>query len=340
MVDPKINDIEWWPHRYDEKLDRVHYVQASRDDHRSATFLTDEYLPHAAKPSPIKMGEAVNGVKSEGEAPLHFIFHSAYCCSTLLARAYDVPGQSMGLKEPMLLNDIKGIQSRGAQPQQVLALLDGVLTLLSRPFETGEAVIVKPSNVVNFFAGHMLNMRPNAHALFLYAPLEEFLVSIARKGLWGRHWVRDLMLKQLKDGLVQLGIKGDEFLMLTDIQVAAVGWLTQHLLFQRLIQSIGSARVKTLNSKKLLSDPKQVMKVLNKHFNVAMTDDQLEALVTGPVFTKHSKTASDYSAEKRETERKRGADLHAEEVEKVVHWAQTIAQSANVSLEMPAPLVK
>ena len=33
----------------------------------------------------------------------HFIFHSAFCCSTLLARAFDIEGQSIGLKEPTIL---------------------------------------------------------------------------------------------------------------------------------------------------------------------------------------------------------------------------------------------
>ena len=54
-------------------------------------------------------------------------------------------------------------------------------------------------------------MRPDARALFLYAPLEAYLASIARKGMWGRLWVRDLFGKLLREGMLgALGIAPDD----------------------------------------------------------------------------------------------------------------------------------
>ena len=49
-------------------------------------------------------------------ATMHFIFHSAFCCSTVLARAFDIPGIAMGLKEPPIYNDIVGWRHRGGGP--------------------------------------------------------------------------------------------------------------------------------------------------------------------------------------------------------------------------------
>jgi len=331
-----VSDPDWWPHRYDPNRDAVHFIRAPRDDHRAAVFLTDENLPGATAPKPVNRQEAVAAVAHK--APMHFIFHSAFCCSTLLARAFDLPGISMGLKEPVILNDLVGWRMRGASPQQVLGVLGDALTLLSRPFSPGEAVIVKPSNLINAMAPKMLQMTPEAKALFLYAPLPDFLASIARKGMWGRLWVRDLMIKQLKDGMIHLGLQGEEYLALTDLQAAAVGWLAQHALFNTLVKQAGPARIKTLNSSRLTADPATAMAALVAHYGLAIDPAVLDELVSGPVFHRHSKSDVAFDATSREEERQTGAALHADELEKVMAWAEAVAKNAGLLMELPAPL--
>ncbi len=113
-------------------------------------------------------------------------------------------------------------------------MLGDACTLLARPFAAGEAVVVKPSNLVNGFASAMLTLRPEARALLLHAPLRIFLGSVARKGMWGRVWVRDLLVKQIADGTQWPGMGMSEFLALTDLQAAAIGWLAQHAIFARI----------------------------------------------------------------------------------------------------------
>src|SRR5947199_6308009 len=74
---------EWLAHRYDPEQDAIHFVRAERELRRSVPFLTDEHLPSAEEPLVVRREEslAVTGTPSA----IHFIFHSAYCCSTLLA---------------------------------------------------------------------------------------------------------------------------------------------------------------------------------------------------------------------------------------------------------------
>jgi hypothetical protein len=187
----------WLPHRYDPQHDAIHFRHTPRAAHGAATFLTDEYLGEA-KPTIIARTAAL--AQAGTSAPLRFILHSAFCCSTLLARAFDAPGLAMGLKEPVILNDLIGWQLRGGDRRQIANVLDGSLTLLARPFAPGEAVVIKPSNVCNAMAPLILQMRPDARALLLYAPMPVFLGSVARKGMDGRIWVRELLLKQLKQG--------------------------------------------------------------------------------------------------------------------------------------------
>ena len=326
-------DPLWFPHRYDPGHDSVHFRRIHRSVHRAATFLTDEYLP-AAEPMVIRRSDAM--AATPRQAPLHFIFHSAFCCSTLLARAFDAPGLAMGLKEPVLLNDLVGWQHRGGTAAQIAPVLDAGLTLLARPFAPGEAVVIKPSNLVNGLAPGMLSMRPQARALLLYAPLRTYLGSVAKKGMTGRLWVRDLLVKQLREGLHPFGYDGNDYLGQTDLQVAALGWLAQHILFARLVEAFGPERVRTLDSEALMADPARSMTALSGFFGVPL---DIATTIAGPAFTTHSKFGSDFDAAARDAEVRAAADIHTDEIEKVAVWAEAVAQSAGRSFDLGAPLL-
>lgn len=331
------HDASWLAHRYDPGHDAVHFRPTPRGDHRAATFLTDDYLPAGATPIVLRRAEVIAAAPEA--APLHFIFHSAFCCSTLLARAFDREGVSMGLKEPAILNDIVGWAHRGATPADAARVLDDALALLARPFAAGEAVIVKPSNVANALAPAMLAMRPGARALLLHAPLRDYLNSIARKGMDGRLWVRDLLVKLLKDRLIDLGFTGEDYLRHTDLQAAAVGWLAQHALFARLVATHGPGRVRTLSSEAVTARPRQVMSELARLFELPLDAAVVEAIVAGPAFTRHSKHDTSFGSDERRAEQRDAAAVHGDEIEKVAVWAEAVAVNAGVPLALGAPLL-
>lgn len=330
-------DPTWLAHRYDSVGDAIHFIQVAREGHRAATFLTDEYLPGAKAPKSIRRETALAGAGSV--APIHFIFHSAYCCSTLLARAFDVEGIAMGLKEPVILNDISGWRRRGGVPADLARGLDGAMTLLARPFAPDEAIVVKPSNVVNGLAASMLAMRPHAGAVLLYAPLRLYLASIAKKGMWGRLWVRDLYVKLTQDGLTDYGFTPEEVLSQTDLQIAAIGWLSQHRLFQVLVDRYGPDRVRTLDSEMLLARPADAIAALARLYRLPLDARAIARIVGGDAFTTHSKGTGSFSRAERVAEQQDAASVHAEEVDKVTLWAEAVAASARQPLLLGAPLL-
>jgi hypothetical protein len=335
--DPVVSDVArdplWFPYRYDPSHDAFQFRRLTREDHRGATFLTDEYLGPAGPPLAYRRADVMESAAPA--APLHFIFHSAFCCSTVLARAFDVEGVAMGLKEPLFFNDMFGWQMRGGAPEQLAAVMNDGLRLLARPFAQGETLVVKPSNIINGMAPLMLSMRSDAKALLLEAPLADFLNSIARKGMWGRLWARDLVLKQLRVGLHPFGFKPDDYFGQTDLQVAAMGWLAQHALFARLAAQL-PGRVKTLDSVALMAAPERSMAALAGLFGV---DLDVPAVVAGPAFTRHSKSGSEFGAAARVAEQEQAAPVHADEIGKVVVWAEAVAKAAGVPMQLPAGLI-
>jgi hypothetical protein len=329
-------DPFWFPYRFEEASDNIHFRYLTREDHRRVTFLTDEYLGAGDDIFVIKRGEAVGLASAAG--PVHFIFHSAFCCSTLLARAFDISGVSMGLKEPWILNDIAGWRLRGAPGPRVAEAMDHALALMARPMGAGEASIIKPSNLLNGLAPAMMQLRPDARALLLRAPLAVFLKSIVKKGIDGRLWVRDLLTKQVREGYIDLGLDEWDYLRLTDLQSAAVGWLAQQAGFERLAAS-HPKRVRTLDSETLLTRPRDALMAMSSLYGLPLAAEAIDAILTGPAFGTDSKTGKTFDLANRDAGYATAAAANADEIEKVLAWAEAVAANAGVAMEPPLPLL-
>jgi hypothetical protein len=336
-VGEAVRDATWLAHRYDPGHDAVHLLPVPRDMHRSATFITDDHLPSDLRPLVVRRVDAM--AADPPRAPLHFIFHSAYCCSTLLARAVDRTGWAMGMKEPVILNDIVGWRRRGGQGADMTSVLDDALALLSRPFSSGEAVIVKPSTVANGLAPAMLTLLPSACAILLYAPLPTFLASIAKKGIEGRLWIRKMLTGILDDKLINFGFTPRDHLGHTDLQVAAICWLAHQHLFGRLVERFGAARVRTLDSATLTENPRAAISAMAVLFGRPLIPEAIDEIIAGPAFRTHSKFGSAFDSDNRAAEHRDAAKLHADEIDKVIHWTHAVAASAGTSLTPSAALL-
>lgn len=329
-----IDDGRWLAHRYDETADAVQFRFVPREAQREMTFLTD----HEIGDAPLAVYGRAECLAEAGKRKLstpHMIFHSAYCCSTLLARAFDIPGVSFGLKEPQILNDVVGLQLRRGDPRQVAAALDIALFLLVRPLHPDEINVVKPSNLINPLIPLVTAMRPDFKALLLHAPLEVFLASVARKEIEGRAWVRELMWKLIQMGQAErFGFNSEDLYRQTDLQVAAVGWLAQQALFVEAAHRHAGCR--TLDSEALIARPVECLRALSELFELDFDPDEA---ASGPAFRTHSKDRSDYTPEQRDHERERGKAVHAREIDMVISWSAKLADHAGVPMHLPSALL-
>lgn len=336
-VEMIVREPAWLAHRYDPAHDAVHFLKVDRSARRQATFLIDKDLPPGQPSAVLHRAESV--AAAPHAAPTHFIFHSGYCCSTLLAGALDLPGIATALKEPMILNDLVGWRRRGDVRERWPLAVSAAVQLLARPFEAAEVVIAKPSNVVNGIAASLLTACPSAKALLLHAPLPVYLGSIARKGLWGALWVREHLIGALADGIVDLNFTRDDLLAHTDLQVAAVGWLAQHQVFHALARQFGPARIRTTDSETLMANRKAAIAGLAAFFGLPLGPHGVAQVIEGPSFGRHSKTATPFSAADRAREQNELPSDRRDEIEKVVIWAEAVAKSAGLAQTLPLPLL-
>ena len=320
-------DPDWLAHRYVESKDAVQFVRLPREEHARATFITDEYIPAGLDRVEFDRRQAV--AAAPVAAPLHFVLHSAFCCSTLVARVFDQPGVSTSLKEPPILNDVVGWRRRGASGRDVAEVMDGVLGLLARPFEASEVTVIKPSNIINGLIPLMMALRPDAKALLLYAPLELFLTSVAKKGIDGRLWVRELLIGFRKDGLIQrLGFDDEALFGQTDLQIAAAGWLAQQAIFADLVGKF-EARVLPLDSETLLDDPNREIGRAAQLFGLDGA-----ALDVAGAFGRNSKSGQAFGRTERLAEYAEAGAAHRDEIAKVNKWAEAVAAAAGIPLTL------
>ena len=329
-----VADPEWLAHRYDEGNDSFHYRHVPRARHAEVPFATDDCLGKEEKPVVIRREEAAELLGEQ--APIHFIFHSAFCASTMLVRALDVPGSAMGISEPVMLNDMTGWRKRGADIRLHAQVMNDVLGQLARPFGPDEAVVLKPSNVFSGLAMGALHLRPAARALLLYSPIEEFLLSVARKGMWCRLWARELLENLLHEGMVDLGFEPRDYLRQTDLQVAGVGWLAQHHLFHRMAKHYGAGRIATLDSETLTRDPTDSVARVATHFG--LRDNSAATYAGHPAIGRNSKSGTNFERGERQMDLARARETFGDEIEKVAEWVRVLGERNGISLELPFAL--
>ncbi|MDO9369575.1 MAG: hypothetical protein Q7T68_13485 [Sphingopyxis sp.] len=332
-----VRDAEWLAHRYDAGHDAFHFRRVSRDRRAAVPFLTDLHLGEEAAPVVLRRSDcraASHGAPAPQPA-LHFLFHSAYCASTMLAQALDQPGISTSLSEPMLLNDMVGWRRRGARPRDHGQVMDDALAMLGRSFVAGEAVVIKPSNIFNPLARGALMLRPDARAILLHAPLRAFLLSVARKGMWCRLWCRELLEGYLADGFVELGFEARDYFRQSDLQVAAVGWLAQQQAFRALLDW-DPDRIASLDSEALTGDPVAAVGAAMDHLGLAGDRD---ATANHPALARNSKSGAPFATGERQRDLDAAAAAYGEEIDQVVGWAEAVARQADIPLALPGALL-
>ncbi|WP_432768828.1 MAG: hypothetical protein HEQ22_15910 [Sphingopyxis sp.] len=329
-----VRDAEWLAHRYDPGHDAVHFRRVARERRATVPFLTDLHLGEEESPVIVRRADC-RGAREDPSPPLHFLFHSAYCASTMLAQLLDQPGVATSLSEPVLLNDMVGWRRRGAVPGDHARVMDDALALLGRGFAPGEAVVVKPSNIFNPLARGALTLRPEARAILLYAPLRAFLLSVGRKGMWCRLWCRELLEGYLADGFVGLGFEPRDYFRQSDLQVAAIGWLAQQQAFVALL-AWAPDRIATLDSETLTADPVAAARAAMVHLGLAADP---ETLAAHPALGRNSKSGANFTPGERQRDLAAAEAAYGEEIEQVVGWAEVVADQAGIVLTLPQQLL-
>jgi hypothetical protein len=323
-------DPDWLPHTFDESGAGLTSVYVPRTERAALTFLSDDHYQGRFAKAHHPAQAVREAVAQAPQVPIHFIWHTSFCCSTLLAKALEIPGRTIGLREPDVLINLANrfIRSEDAANRERLEL---VLRLLERPYAGEQAVIVKPTNFANRLIAPTLALRPGSRAILLYSDLKTLLLSLAKKNMRGRIWGRRLYAQCAAWTSLRTGFTAADTLQQTDLQVAGLAWLMQIDHFRRIARQFGPERVMTLDSAAFMAAVPETLGAASEFLRLGVEEAQLREIASGPVFTVHSKFAQqDYSVEARDAEHEALMAAHGEEIEMVEKWVNAVAAHCQI----------
>jgi hypothetical protein len=327
-------DPDWIPHTFDQPGDRLDFVRLAADDRDSLPFLAEEYVGRGFEHRILPWREVMAAAPAGDALPVHFIFHSGFCCSTLLASALAAGGGLSVLREPDILMNVaqRMLRDPGAANVQRMEV---ALRLLARPARRGDrAAVIKPTCFANNLTEKLLQSRPGSRAVLIHSDLGAFLRAVAKKGMWGRIWCRKLYLQLSGWTDLRLEFGDSERFILSDLQVAALCWILHARHFRQLAARHGKERLLLLHSDDLVADPAGALRLVSGLFELGWEESTISAVGAGEVFGTHSKSAERFGPEERAEEHERTLEAHREEIEMVSQWANKVAEAFATPLDL------
>jgi hypothetical protein len=276
------------------------------------------------------------GILDRNQTPVPetgWIFHVAHCGSTLLARALDVPGDLV-LREPVSLRQLAIEAVDGPRDEAWRSRLRLALRMMGRRYAPDAPVVVKANVPVNFIVDEMMAERPTAPAVFLYYPLETYLLAILRSDNH-RAWVMSVTTELARE----LDRREPCDTPPTGPALAAARlWLAQVRIYADALSRYPGAA--SLDAATLFARPTEVLAVAARHLGVEISADDLATTVASPLFSTYSKNpdmAFDNAARlAREAEQRA---LLAEELAAATRWVRARLEKQPLPERLDRPLV-
>lgn len=344
QINAVVADPAWLPYQLLDDCRTLKFVHLPRKTLNQLPFLDKRSQPWRWEPitanAPrvlVPVADVVEGVRRADVGPCDYIFHSAFCCSTLMARALHIEGIACVLGEPRSLREL-GDMNPGSnrRPHNQKIALDVILDLMRRPRIAGEKTIIKPGNNLNPLIDYIMERQPNSRALLMYAPLETFVLAVARRRRW--MFVRTLGAQYRKHLEFETEQTRD-LVYLTDLKMAAFLWLQHQAQFARLVRELPPGRVASLRSDIFLGRPTEALVAAARLFELSLGEEEAAAVTAGPIFHDHSKRPGesfDPAAQARGDAMVKLA--FGPEIAEAIEWGQAVAAEASIPLELPASL--
>jgi hypothetical protein len=253
------------------------------------------------------------------ELRVHFILNTAYCCSTLLSRYFELIPGCFVLKEPGSLGQLALVKDRSVPIWR--ESFDLLIRLLARTFHPGDLVVVKPADTCNRIGSELLECSPHATITFLMTPLRQFLLSVLKF-----EFRRQRMRRRLYAAAVDVAncgiLSSVAHNSLTDAETIAFLWLANWFIYQRLSSGPHSSRVLFANGERLSDAPEEVLAAVTSACGLHLEPERLRELVSHPIASSYSKfLAKPYDALSRRQELAELEASYGEEADAGMRWA-------------------
>ncbi|HZH43001.1 MAG TPA: hypothetical protein VEY50_02805 [Lysobacter sp.] len=312
-----VADPGWFLFDYRPEHDRFAFARVPLERLTRSAFL-DQRLALDEAPVALDAGSVLADLPTPLASPA-LLFHTAFCGSTLLARALDAPPDAVSLKEPLALHSLGRAALRTGWSEPLPARLRAALTLLARPWTPDGRVLLKPANQANGLLPHILAAAPDARAILLYSDLREFIVSCLKKGPEAETRVRWMAQALLPFTTLPARLGLDVRTPFNLVESCALAWYAQIELYADALANDRSDRLRSLDLDTMLAAPADVVDACAAWLGLSGQDVAARA---ARVFGRNSKTDAPYDPLKRAAERDEVLREYGPLVDSAVGWAQ------------------
>lgn len=321
-----------YPLKIDWGRQRITFGRISQENYRHIVALSAEAAQRRSKDLyDIRLDDvflaAATTTAPYVAARLHYILHTAYCCSTLLARYFELLSSCFVLKEPGVLAQLAMVPNRSLPRWQ--EVFDLCIRLLSRAYARRKLVVIKAHVPVNFLGSQLLERNVDTTVTFLMTPLRQFLVSVLKsedRRNRIREWIRCAALAQTPPALAEVNPNN-----LTDVQATVYWWLLNRVLCRDLCYGPTRDRVVVVDGDELAEFPANALRLVFENCGLSVNQDELKRLLEHPSVRKYSKNLSkayDAASRRRELE---GLDSRwRREMEAGIEWAASLGMEADL----------
>jgi hypothetical protein len=331
IMDQLLSSPGIYPLHIDPRTRVVEFCEMSRDSYRRSPFLDHRIVKASERSRPLAFDDIFSVEGHSQPADTRYIFHSAFCCSTLLSRYLDAIEAALVLREPHSLYEVAILKRfygtdiiPNVPPSEWKKLFQFIACLLSRRYDASKPVIIKPSDGCNNLMADLLDANPENRGLFIYSSIQRFLVSVLKyeeRHEWARIRLRELTIDRQKQGMA---VKYDPRL-LNSWQTAALVWVYHMEAYSQICQTPCGKKLFALDSEILLDRPVPTLCAILQHFGDHPNSNLIEQALRKPEFNTHSKNSSQlYDEETREREYKKNNLQMQGEIQSGLGWAQEV----------------
>ena len=314
-----LSSPDFYPLSIDRKRQVMRFVRMSPETYRRSIFLDSRTQSCGPETYEIRLDDLflAQGSVKERHRHVHYILHTTFCCSTLLARYFEEVPSCLVLKEPLLLTQL-ALQREEHEDWEDLFHLS--VRLLTRPYADGDLVVIKAHEPCNALGVRLLENDPNATISFLITPLRQFLLAVL-KSPERRAWVRTRIPSAAIAARCNVLADTDPDL-LSDAEAAAHLWLVNRHLCEMLAIGQAATRVHVLDGDQLATSPRELVPRVAVACSMRANPAMVRALSEQPAYLTYSKDLNrSYDANARQSELQDLESQWGEEANEGIAWA-------------------
>jgi hypothetical protein len=318
-----LSSPEFYPLKIDFQKRVMQFVRMSRDSYQKSVFLDNRTKHLGVDTYEVRIDDLLFGFAGLPRAnrTVHYIFHTTFCCSTLLARYFELLESCHVLKEPGLLTQLALVPNRSTSAWKDAFEIG--IRLLTRTFEPNEYVFIKPHEPVNSLGEIILGQDNLSTITFLSTPLRPFLLAVL-KDQERRNWIRRRVIGAAPTVSASSALASIDPGNLNDAQSASYLWLVNKYLSQRLASGSNGSRVILIDGGLVADSPGEAIRRVATTCGLPLEEQTLRWMVSHPSMQRYSKDISrPYNADSRRDELQELETRLGTEADAAIYWAES-----------------